>query len=230
MVQTQEDIDAAEPVIRAHQLELLVLGQITQVRSAKFAVGNENAHRLWVLGIVFSWLEIGAVGIRPACAGHRLDQLPRGSHHGHINATHANLVARFRHRVLGVGDELRIHLLQEIIGGLAGLDVWAMVDEFADGDLRSELRQPSEVVAVPVCNDQMIDLFKPSIFDRRHDAAGITNGARRDIARIHEQRFPGRRDKQRRIATLDVDYIDVEHLCRLALRNSDRSRKRHSRH
>ena len=102
-----------------------------------------------------------------------------------------NFVARLGDRVLGVGDELRIGLLQKIIGGLPGLDVRPMVDEFLDRDLRSELCQAAEVVAVPVRDDQMIDLLKPGVLGRGHDAAGIAHGARGDIACIHEQRFPG---------------------------------------
>ena len=95
-----------------------------------------------------------------------------------------------------------------------------------DRDLRRELRQPAEVVAVPVRDDQVIDLLQVRVFDRRHDAAGVAHGARRHVARIHEQRFAGRRDEKRRVAAFDVDYIDVEGLPRLALRQRSRRRQR----
>ena len=111
---------------------------------------------------------------------------------------------------LALADELRIGLLQKVVGGLAGLDVGAMVDEFADGDLRGELGQAAEVIAVPVRDDQMIDLGEAGVMDGIHDAAGIANGAGRDVARIHEQRLAGGRDEERGVAAFDVDDVDVE--------------------
>ena len=56
-----------------------------------------------------------------------------------------------------------------------GLHVLAMIDEFADGNLRSERGEAAEVVAVPVRDDQMIDLREPGVMDRGHDAAGVAH-------------------------------------------------------
>src|SRR5205823_5566615 len=93
----------------------------------------------------------------------------------------------------------------------------------------SKLREPAEVIAVPVRDNQMVDLLKPGVFSGRHDATGVTNGARSNIACVHEQRFPGGRDEERGIAALDVNYIDSERLAGLGLRNGDRSGKGESR-
>ena len=105
----------AEAVVRAHQLELLVLGDVAQVSGAEFAEGDVDADRLRVLGIVVSRLEIGAVGIGLAGAGQRgLDHLAGGGDHEHIDAGQANFVAGLGDGVLGVGvgDDLRIGFLR----------------------------------------------------------------------------------------------------------------------
>ena len=41
------------------------------MNGAKSSKGHVNPYRLWILGIVLSGLEIGAIRIRPAGAGQR---------------------------------------------------------------------------------------------------------------------------------------------------------------
>ena len=93
-----------------------------------------------------------------------------------------------------------------------------MIDEFADGDLRGERGEAAEVVAVPVRDDEVIEMREAGVVNRVHDAAGVAVGARRDIAGVHEQRFAGGRDEERGVAALDVDDVDVEGFARLRLR------------
>ena len=58
VVQTQQHIHGAEAVVRAHQLEFLVLGEIAQMSGAKFSERDVDADRLRVLGVVVSGLVV----------------------------------------------------------------------------------------------------------------------------------------------------------------------------
>ena len=61
----------------------------------------------------------------------------------------------------------------EIVRQLARLNVRAVIDEFSNRNLRSEFGQSSEVIAMPMGDDQMIDLLKSRILDGRRDTACI---------------------------------------------------------
>jgi len=65
-------INGAEAVVRTHQIELPVQGQITEDDGSKLSEGNETSNRL----VVFRFwdirrLEARAVGIWPASARQR---------------------------------------------------------------------------------------------------------------------------------------------------------------
>ena len=69
VVKAEQDIDRADAIGRAHQLELFVLGEIAQMDRTEAAVGDETAHRLRILGVVVSGLEARAVRVRSTGAG-----------------------------------------------------------------------------------------------------------------------------------------------------------------
>src|SRR6266481_7893845 len=166
VVQTQKDIDSAKTIVRTHQLEFLVPGQITQMNGAELSKGDVSPDGLRILGIVLAGLEIGAVWIRGAGAGQRrLDRLTSGRHDTNIETGHGNLVAWLRDRVFGLGIKERIRFLEKLIGSSGRLNVRTMIDEFANRRVGSELSQPAKVVAVPMRDNKMIDLLKAGIFD-----------------------------------------------------------------
>ena len=112
---------------------------------------------------------------------------------------------------LRLGVELRIDLGQEIVGGGRRLHVGAMIDEMPDRDALGELGHAAEMIAVPMGDDQMVDLGEAGVLGGRHDAPGIADRRLgRDIAGVDEQRFAGRRDEERGVAALDVDHVDVQ--------------------
>ena len=78
-----------------------------------------------------------------------------------------------------------------------------------DRDLLGELGEPAEVIAVPVRDDQVVDLRQARIVDGFHDAAGIARrGDGAGVARVHQHRLTGGRDEERGIAAFHVDDID----------------------
>ena len=197
---------------RAHQLEFLVLGHVAQMDGAEFSERDVDADRHRILGVALCGLEVRAIGIGSAGARQRrLDGLAGGRHDLHIETGDRNLVARFGDRVFGIGVELRVDLRQEFIDRGGRLGVRAVVDEMPDRDALGEFRQAAIMIAVPMGDDQIVDLGQPGIPGGRHDAPGIADRrGRRDVAGVDQQRLAGRRDEQRGVAAFDVDDVDVQ--------------------
>src|SRR5262249_31740427 len=68
---------------------------------------------------------------------------------------------------------LRIGRFQELIRGLSRLNIGSMVDELLDWNLLGNFCQTSEVIAMPMRDDEVIQLPKARRFDRCQDASGI---------------------------------------------------------
>src|SRR6185436_1631313 len=91
-----------------------------------------------------------------------------------------------------------------------------VVDEMLDRDALGELLHTAVVVAMPVRNDQLIDLREAGILGGLHDARGVTDRRLRSgVAGVDEQRFTRWRDEERRVAALDVHHVNVERRARL---------------
>ena len=65
------------------------------------------------------------------------------------------------------------------------------------------------MIAVPVRDDQVIDLRQASIPDRFHDAIGITFRIAQ-ISGVDEDRFAGGCHEQHRVTAFDVDHVYVQ--------------------
>jgi hypothetical protein len=131
-------------------------------------------------------------------------------------------------RGLGDGmDALRVQrgidVLQELVGAFLGLHVAAVVDETLDRNPTGKLRHRTEVIAMPVRRDQIIDLHDARVFRRGEDALGVAKGRRAAVAAIDQHRLPRGCGEQRRVAALDVHDVDVERLARLCVRRDERS-------
>jgi len=122
---------------------------------------------------------------------------------------HRNLVAGLQHRVFPLRVERRVDLGEEFVGGFGRLLVRAVVHVLADRDQLLELGHAAVMVAVPVGDDQAIDLGEAGIFRGGEDAAGVADRAV-GVAGIDQQRLACRVHEQRRVAAFDVDDIDVE--------------------
>jgi hypothetical protein len=64
-----------------------------------------------------------------------------------------------------------------------------VVDEFPNWNLWRQRVQSAEVIAMPVRDDQVIDLLKPRVLDSRHDASSVSDSAASAVSRIYQQRF-----------------------------------------
>ena len=81
--------------------------------------------------------------------------------------------------MLGIGVELRIGLLEKRVGQLARLDVGAVIDKLANRNLEASSAKPPEMIAMPVRDDEVIDLLQSGVFVLGvHDATG---GARHQL-------------------------------------------------
>jgi hypothetical protein len=141
MMQPQEQVDGADAVIRAHQLEFLVFGQIAQMDGSEFSERDVNADGHRVLRIVRSGLEARAIGVGSTGTRQcRFDSLAARRYHLHLKAGDGNSVAWFGDRMLGVRVEPGIGIRQEFIHGGRWLDIGSVVDEMPDRDPLCEFR------------------------------------------------------------------------------------------
>ena len=85
-----------------------------------------------------------------------------------------------------------------------------MIDELLDRDAGGQFREAAKMIAMPVSNDQVIDLRNAGVFQSGHDAFGIANGARSHVPRVNQDRLTRGGNKEHRIAALDIDDIDVQ--------------------
>src|SRR5437870_13021824 len=136
MMEAQKQVHSADTVRRAHQLEFLVFCQISQMSRAKFAERDVRSYRLWIFRVILPRLEIRAIWVSRARARHRrLDDCARRGHHARVDAGDRNLIAGFHYRMLRLCQEHGICLFQKVVGSLAWLNVWPMIDELPDRNL-----------------------------------------------------------------------------------------------
>src|SRR5438046_7989414 len=158
-MQSQKHVDCSQSIDGTHELELHVPRQIAQMDGVEFAECEEGCNGLRIFCVVVSALESCTLRIRLAAAGQwiRDDVSSRRDYCG-IETGDREFVSGLRDSVLRLAVKLGIDILQKVIGRFCRLDVRAMINELLDRDMRSQFRQAAEMIAVPVCDDQMIDL------------------------------------------------------------------------
>ena len=184
---------------------------VAHMDRAEIAVGDVETDGERVLDIVLTRDEARAGRVRPAGAAQRpvLDRFAVRGDDVDVEPAHRDLVARLEHGVLSLGVERRIDLGEELVGGFGRLLVRTVIHEFADRDALLELGHPAVMIAVPVRDDQAVDLGETGILRGGIDALGIAHRAV-GVAGVDQERFTGRVHEQRRVAAFDVDDIDVQ--------------------
>src|SRR5262249_61524587 len=123
-----------------------------------------------------------------------------------------NAVAWFDDGVFPLPVKLRISRLHELIGSFIRRNIRSMIDEFLDRDARGKLGHSTEMVAVPVRRNQVIDLLDAGIFHRRHDPAGVARCCSTAVAGVDEHGLTGWTDEKCRVTAFNVDDINLERL------------------
>src|SRR6267143_2900781 len=93
--------------------------------------------------------------------------------------------------------------------GVRMLAVLSMIDDRSNWNLGGELSNPAGVVLMEMCQQNKIDPLNRRLSGRSHDTVCIAAIIARP-ARVDEQRLPARGDKQRGLAALNIDEIDLK--------------------
>src|SRR5262249_58028408 len=80
------------------------------------------------------------------------------------------------------------------------------------GSLPGDARNPAVVIAVPVRDDQVVDLREAGVFHRIHDSPGISRSRLTAVAGVDQDRFARWRDEQHRAAAFNIDEVELEAL------------------
>src|SRR3954468_3981026 len=117
-----------------------------------------------------------------------------------------------------LAGERLVHGLEEFVGRRRRLHVRAVIVIARDRKLLGKFPKASEMVAVPVRDDQMIDLGDTGVFRRFDDASGIARRLGAAIAGIDEHSLAEWRDEQRGVAAFNVDDVNLQRFGGAALR------------
>src|ERR1700690_4327494 len=179
MIGDHKHVDGANGIIRAHQLEFLVPGEIAQMHDPKLPERYHTADGIRVLDaavvILVPGLESRAFRVGMASAWQLiLDHISCRSHDAPVEACNRNPVAGFHYRVLCFGVERRIYVLEKLFAVDVGLlCVRAVVDEIPYLDARRELGRAAKMIAVPVCRDEVVDMCETGVLYGVQDAVDI---------------------------------------------------------
>ena len=183
------------------------------MRRSELAERDVAADRLRIFFVTVGRLEGGAGRVRFSSARQRvLDHLSGGAHHHDLETGDRDLVTRLCNGVRRLPVKPRIGVFQKIVDRLVWLSIRTVIDVVPYGNASGELRNTARMIAVPVGDDQMIDLSQVRVACRGDDASGVAYRSGATVARIDQQRLARRRDKQCRVAAFDVHDVDVERL------------------
>src|SRR5881628_2920111 len=128
---------------------------------AEFSKRHVSADRLWIFRVVLTRLEVGAIRVSPTGSRQRVpDHLPRRGHNARIKTSDRKFIPGFRNGMFPLGHNYRVCLFQKVVRQLTRLNVRTVIDEFPDRNLRSQFGETSKMIAVPMSDDQVIDLLK----------------------------------------------------------------------
>src|SRR5271167_1747463 len=121
--------------------------------------------------------------------------------------------------VAGFGDDAFVGAVGEslLVGVEVGVDVGgelavgAVIDESADGNFLDELGHPADVVEVIVSDQNIIELRDAGALRGSGDAIGVA-ALVVGPAGVDEKRLSGRGDEEGRLASFNIDEIDLERL------------------
>src|SRR5579883_2858716 len=124
-----------------------------------------------------------------------VDEREFGRNHQNVGALQGDLVAWLDDRALAAGHGLVVVEPRFI----DSLDAVAMIEEPADRDHLRKRRKAALMVAVPMTDDQIVDLLQAGLLRRRVDSFRVPVGVRK--SGVEQQGLARRRyDQSRRAA------------------------------
>ena len=213
----QVEIDPADGIAGANERDFLGSSEIAKVKELELAKGDQDAGRAGVLaGVVRPLALRGAVWVGLGLdAGNLGDVLAVRHQNDYAKAGNLNGVARMN-GAAGLSLD-RLQIGRKIVASDVGIfAVWAVVEEFANGNAGNELGHAAYVVGMVVRDQQVIDARNAGVFHCRLDAIGVAATLVRP-AGIHEHRLTGWGYEQSGLAAFDVNRIDEQVFCRPCL-------------
>src|ERR1700739_38786 len=204
------EVDVTDQVVGADQRNLFRLGEIAEIEKAEFAEANKNSSRPRIFGGIEIPLRLTrAVGIRGrGYAGARFDVSAASRENDDAEAgdvddvTGMNGAARRGANGLDVGRQV---VARDV--GVFAVD--AVIEELADLDMLNEIRHAAYMIGVEVGDEHLVDHRTAGVFHCRLNALGIA-AIVAGPAGIDQQRVTAWRDKQRGLAALDINGVNLQ--------------------
>ena len=201
------NIDGTDLVIRADEFPFLVARQITQIQNAQLSKCDERAQGARVFGLVRGNLFSSfTAGIRLTGSGQwMVNQSAIRTHHGCLYSADGEDVAWFQRQAINFffREQFLVSIPDLDSRRIRALAVIAVINDRSHGDSRHQLRQATDVIHVKVCDQDVVELADPGLLGHGNDAVGVS-AIIAGPTRVDQQRFAGRRDEQRRLATLNI--------------------------
>src|SRR5882757_4025193 len=212
MMRDNEDVDASQQVLRTHEEHLLIPGEISQIKNLEFSKVDEDTQRMRVFAAVHRLvLRNFAVFVFCSASGQRMiDDVAVAADDGNFHAGYRNHITRLGNDVLMFSGR------QDLLIGIPhfkcrsagfGIDVYPMVDESSDRDAIDQLGYSARMIVVIVSEQHVIDLLDAREFRSSQYSICIATSIVRP-AGIDQQRLPCRRDKECRLAALDIHKVN----------------------
>jgi hypothetical protein len=133
-----------------------------------------------------------------------------------ITVPDRDLVLRLRQHVAARSAPLEIRLVQRL-GVRVGLDRFSVIDEHADRNPRGDGGGVADVIVVVVRDQQVVQPGQAGLLHRGEHPIDIAIPVSR-MPCVDQHRLAGRGDEERRLASFDVDEVDVERFLDLCAR------------
>ena len=172
------DVGVAEQVAWAHQLALLIPGEVAEVDEGGFGEADDDAERAWVFGLVGGTdLGLGAGGIGLTSAGKGLgEELAVDGDDLDVETGDGEGVTEMGDEALGGvrgGEDFLVGGVDGVGVGVGLFAVDAVVDEGADGDAGEQLGDAADVVLVEVGDEDVVDAGEAGAVSGGDDAVGV---------------------------------------------------------
>src|SRR5579872_1020508 len=209
MMRHKKQIDFTDKIVGTSKFEFFLLGEITEIQKTKMSIGEQYANRPGILCIVGGsgrlarTIRVGFARIRQWV----LNDLSCCRKNSHLHPFDRKRPSWLHNDMRVTGDRL---FIRRVIGArdVRILLVGAVIDKGPDLDAVSELRNSSNVIAVIVRDQNIVQLLQSSLVSRGDNAVRIASFVARPAC-VDEQRLPRWTHDERGLSALYVDEIHL---------------------